>query len=69
MFYKKKNCQSIIRDDRCKATKIYLHIRMMKTHCDTPENVSFEVQQSMKVSYKAMSEQTINVYILKFYMS
>ena len=38
-------------------------IRMMKTPYDTPENVSFEVQQSTKTSYEAMSEQTINVYI------
>ena len=63
MFFKKKTCQSIIRNDRCKATKLYMHLRMMKTHYDTPENVSFEVQQFMKTSYEAISEQTINVYI------
>ena len=36
---------------------------MMKAHYVTPENVSFEVYQSMKTSYEVMSEQTINVYI------
>ena len=39
----------------------YTNIRMMKTHYDTPKSVSFEVQQSMKKSYEAMSEQTNNV--------
>ena len=34
---------------------------MMNTHYDTHKRVSFEVQQSMKASYEAMSEQTINV--------
>ena len=34
---------------------------MMKTHYDTPKNVSFEAQQSMKISYEAVSEQTTNV--------
>ena len=38
-------------------------------HYDSPENVSFEVQLSMKTSYEAMSEQTINVCIVLFYMS
>ena len=38
----------------------------MKTHNDTPENVSFEVRQSMKTSYEAMSEQIINVYTFNF---
>ena len=38
-------------------------MRMMKTYYDTSENVSFEVQQSMKTSYEAMSEQTNNVDI------
>ena len=41
-----------------------MHIQMMKTYYDTPENVRFEVQQSMKTSYEAKNEQTINVYIL-----
>ena len=36
---------------------------MMKTHHDTPEDVSFEVQQSMKTLYEAMFEQTINRYL------
>ena len=34
---------------------------MMKTHFDTPKSVSFEVPQSMKTSYEAVSEQTTNV--------
>ena len=53
---KKKNYQSIIRDDYCKATKIYMR-RMMETHYDIPKSVSPEVQQSMKTSNKAVSEQ------------
>ena len=69
MFFKKKKIQSVIRDDRCKATKIYMYICMMKMHYDTPENVIFEVQQSMKTLYVAMSDQTFNVYIFYFYMS
>ena len=36
-------------------------IRMIKTLCDTPKSVSYEVQQSMKTSHEAISEQTINV--------
>ena len=44
----KKNCQIVIRDTM---------------HYDTPENASLEVQQSMKTSYEAMSEQIINAYI------
>ena len=36
-------------------------VRMMKTYSVTPKSVSFEVQQSMKTSYKIMSEQTIIV--------
>ena len=38
-----------------------MHIRLMKTHYDTPENVSYEVQQSMKTSFEVMSELNINV--------
>ena len=34
---------------------------MMKINCDTPKSVSFEVQQSLKISCEALSEQTINV--------
>ena len=34
---------------------------MMNTYYDTPKSVSFEVQQSMKISYEAMIEQTLNV--------
>ena len=34
---------------------------MMKTHYGTPKSISFEVQQSIKTSFEAMSEQTINV--------
>ena len=34
----------------------------MKTHFDTSKSVSFEVQQSMKQSYEAMSEQTLLMY-------
>ena len=69
MLYKRKTCPIVSRDDRCRATNICMHIRMMKTHCDTPENVNFEVQKSMITSYEAVSEQTINVYIFYFYMS
>ena len=36
-------------------------IPMMTTHYDTPKNVSFELQQSMKTSYEAMCEQIISV--------
>ena len=36
---------------------------MMKTHYNTPENESFEVQQSTKTTHEAISEQTINVYV------
>ena len=40
----------------------YTCIRMIIiTHYATPKSVSFEVQESMKTSYEAMSEQTINV--------
>ena len=39
----------------------YACIRIMITRYATPKNVSFEVQQSMKTSYEAMSEQTIDV--------
>ena len=44
----------------------YTCIRMMKTHYDIPKTVSFEVQQSMKTSYEAMSEHTIKVQIVYF---
>ena len=37
----------------------YTCIRIMKTQYDTPKQVWIEVQQSMKTSYEAMSEQTI----------
>ena len=33
----------------------------MIKHYATPKSISFEVQESMKTSYEAMSEQTINV--------
>ena len=39
----------------------YTYNRMMKTHYHTPKSVNFEVQQSMKTSYEAMNEQTINI--------
>ena len=42
---------------------------MMKMHYVTPKNVSFEVQQSMKTSYEAKGEQTINVKIFYIYLS
>ena len=41
----------------------------MKTHYDTPKNVSFKVQQSMKISYEAVSEQTTNVKIFYIYVN
>ena len=34
---------------------------MMKMHYDTPKSVSFEVQESMKISYEAVGELTTNV--------
>ena len=40
---------------------MYKHIRKKKTHYVTPKSVNFEVQQSMKTSYEAMNEQTINI--------
>ena len=36
-------------------------IRIKKTHYVTPKSVSFEVEQSMKTSYEALIEQTINI--------
>ena len=42
---------------------------MMIKHYATPESESFEVQQSMKILYEAMSEQTINVKIIYIYIS
>ena len=33
----------------------------MNTHYDTPKSVSFKAQHSLKTSYEAMSEQTINI--------
>ena len=36
-------------------------MRMMKTHYHTPKSVSLEVNQCIKKSYEAMSEQAIIV--------
>ena len=36
-------------------------IRLIETHYVTPKSVSFEIQQSMKTSYEAMSEHTTTV--------
>ena len=41
--------------------KNYTCIRMMETQYDTPKSISFEVQQSLKTSYEAVSAQTTNV--------
>ena len=35
--------------------------RKTQTHHDKPKTISFEVQQYMKTSYEAVSEQTTNV--------
>ena len=46
----------------------YMCIRMMKTHYNTSKSVSFEVHQSIKASYEAMSEQTMTAQILYIYI-
>ena len=40
----------------------------MNTHYVTPKTVSFGVQQSMKTSYEAMSEQITKVEIIYIYI-
>ena len=63
MLFKKKKLAKVSFVTIYVKLQKYTCIRMMKAHYDIPENVSFEVQQSMKTSYGAISEQPVNVHI------
>ena len=60
---------SLVKKNIVKITFVTINVKlqkyacncMIKTHYDTPKCVSLEVQQSMKTSYEAVNEQTLNV--------